>query len=84
MTSERLTSIWLELIQRHALLAATVEYNSLEDMRFWSVVPRPLCQTLTETATIPSRATPSVGNALLRCLTSEPTSQATVRLTTWP
>ena len=37
MSRDRLVSIWTELTQRHALLASTVEFESLEEMRFRSV-----------------------------------------------
>lgn len=35
MDLERLLSIWTELTTRHALLAATVEYGGVNDVRFW-------------------------------------------------
>lgn len=28
-------TIWTELVTRHALLAATIEYQGVNDVRFW-------------------------------------------------
>jgi hypothetical protein len=35
MNPERLLDIWTELTTRHGLLAATIEYENVNEVRFW-------------------------------------------------
>lgn len=35
MSPERLLNIWTELTSRHSLLTATVEYENVNEVRFW-------------------------------------------------